>query len=147
MMRTLLSDEYIVISNHKFASIFQQWAGQKSEKITVLDDGTTSNETRLGAVKDIQFAIEQLHLDNDILVMAGDNLLDFSLGGFIHYAKEHQIDYEDYTLLSSYTREDGYTMVNTLIQKGTLPTALVCASDPIAIGALRALNEHHIKTQ
>jgi LacI family transcriptional regulator len=70
---------------------------------------------------------------------------DLRYSTFIHYAKEHQIDYEDYTLLSSYTREDGYTMVNTLIQKGTLPTALVCASDPIAIGALRALNEHHIK--
>ena len=90
MNQTGLIDEYIVISNHKFASIFQQWAGQKSEKITVLDDGTTSNETRLGAVKDIQFAIEQLHLDDDLLVMAGDNLLDFSLGGFIRYAKEKQ---------------------------------------------------------
>ena len=90
MNQTGLIDEYIVISNHKFASIFQQWAGQKKEKITVLDDGTTSNETRLGAVKDIQFAIEQLHLDDDLLVMAGDNLLDFSLGGFIRYAKEKQ---------------------------------------------------------
>lgn len=90
MNQTGLIDEYIVISNHKFASIFQQWAEQKSEKITVIDDGTTSNETRLGAVKDIQFAIEQLHLDDDLLVMAGDNLLDFSLGGFIRYAKEKQ---------------------------------------------------------
>ena len=90
MNQTGLIDEYIVVSNHKFASIFQQWAEQKSEKITILDDGTTSNETRLGAVKDIQFAIESLHLDDDLLVMAGDNLLDFSLGGFIRYAKEKQ---------------------------------------------------------
>jgi glucose-1-phosphate thymidylyltransferase len=53
-----------------------------------LDDGTSSNETRLGAVKDIQFAIDQLHLDDDLLVMAGDNLLDFSLSHFIRFAKE-----------------------------------------------------------
>ena len=52
------------------------------------DDGSTSNENRLGAVKDIQFAIEQLQLDDDLLVMAGDNLLDFSLSEFIHYGKQ-----------------------------------------------------------
>ena len=77
-------DEYIVISNHKFFHIFEQWASAKGQvKITVLDDGTTSNEDRLGAVRDIDFAIEQLGLDDDLLIMAGDNLLDFSLEGFI----------------------------------------------------------------
>ena len=59
-------------------------------QFTIVDDGTTSNENRLGAVKDIQFAIERLQLDDDLLVMAGDNLLDFSLEGFIRYAKEKQ---------------------------------------------------------
>ena len=88
MNQTGLVDEYIVISNHKFAHIFEEWAEQKSDKITVIDDGTTSNENRLGAVKDIQFAIDQLQLDDDLLIMAGDNLLDFSLGSFIRYAKE-----------------------------------------------------------
>ena len=78
-------DEYIVISNHKFAGIFEDWA---KESITVLDDGTMSNETRLGAVRDIQFAIDELGLDDDLLVIAGDNLLDFSLVKFIEYARE-----------------------------------------------------------
>ena len=88
MASTGMVEEYIVISNHKFAHIFEEWAAKKSEvKIRVIDDGTTSNETRLGAVKDIQFAIEQLHLDDDLLVMAGDNLLDFSLGEFMRYGK------------------------------------------------------------
>ena len=81
-------DEYIVISNHKFAHHFDAWAEKCSHNITVLDDGTTSNETRLGAVKDIQFAIDTLSLDTDMLVIAGDNLLDFSLTEFIKYAKE-----------------------------------------------------------
>ena len=151
-------DEYIVVTNHKFAEIFREWAelrcglfyaespiGETSaslhpshnfpskncgplpfkrpraatvsptelsaydrnaegqaisskcetgveqslrQRITVLDDGTNSNETRLGAVKDIQFAIEQLGIDDDLLVMAGDNLLTFSLGPYIEYFKQ-----------------------------------------------------------
>ena len=81
-------DEYVVISNHKFAHHFDNWAAKKAEKITVVDDGTTSNETRLGAVKDIQFAIDKLGITDDVLVMAGDNLLDFSMTKFIAYAQE-----------------------------------------------------------
>ena len=80
-------DEYIVISNHKFAHHFDKWAKEKKQKITVVDDGTSTNETRLGAVKDIQFAIDKLSICDDIIVIAGDNLLDFSLTKFIEYAK------------------------------------------------------------
>lgn len=83
-----LVDEYVVISNHKYAHHFENWAEGKQQKITVVDDGTISNETRLGAVKDIQFAMETLHLDDEMLVIAGDNVLDFSLTKFIHYAGE-----------------------------------------------------------
>lgn len=94
MEQTGLIDEYIVVSNHKFAHIFESWSEKLNTgvrpQIKVLDDGTSSNETRLGAVKDIQFAIDQLQLDDDLLVMAGDNLLDFSMSGFINFAKEKQ---------------------------------------------------------
>ena len=82
-----LVNEFVVISNHKFYDIFKNWANDKNEKITVLNDGTLSNETRLGAVKDIEFAIEALSINDDLLVIAGDNLLDFSLTKFIVYAK------------------------------------------------------------
>ncbi|MBQ2953741.1 MAG: nucleotidyltransferase family protein [Clostridia bacterium] len=81
-----LVDEYVVISNHKYADHFTAWAQGKPQKITVVDDGTSANETRLGAVRDIQFAIDQLGLDDDMLVIAGDNVLDFSLTTFIAYA-------------------------------------------------------------
>lgn len=83
-----LVDEYVVISNHKFAHYFDRWAETKPMKVTVVDDGTSSNETRLGAVKDIQFAIDRLKLDDDMLVIAGDNVLDFSLTDFVSYAME-----------------------------------------------------------
>lgn len=84
-------DQYIVISNHKYAVHFAEWAkGKKelTEKICILDDGTSSNETRLGAVMDIQYAIESLKLQDELLVIAGDNVLDFSLTQFIWYAKK-----------------------------------------------------------
>ncbi len=82
-----LVDEYVVISNHKYAHHFENWAKSKTQKITVVDDGTVSNETRLGAVKDIQYAKDKLSIDDDMLVIAGDNVLDFSLSKFVNYAK------------------------------------------------------------
>lgn len=83
-------DGYVVISNHKFAPHFEAWAKGHALPITVVDDGTSTNETRLGAVCDIQFAIEQLGLDDDLLIIAGDNVLDFSLTAFLRYAHEKQ---------------------------------------------------------
>ncbi|MBO4548433.1 MAG: nucleotidyltransferase family protein [Abditibacteriota bacterium] len=82
-----LIDEYAVISNHRFAPHFNEWAAGLPLPVTVLDDGTVSNEDRLGAVKDIRFAIDALHIDDDIVVIAGDNLLDFSLTRFVDYAR------------------------------------------------------------
>lgn len=80
-------DEFVVISNHKFAQHFEDWKSNKQKtrpyEITVIDDGTSTNETRLGAVKDIQLVVEKLNLADDLLVMAGDNVLDFSLSKFV----------------------------------------------------------------
>ncbi len=81
-----LVDEYVVISNHKYAHCFDGWAKDKPQKITVVDNGTSTNETRLGAVCDMQYAIDTLGLDDDLLVIAGDNVLDFSLQRFVRYA-------------------------------------------------------------
>ncbi len=79
-------ESYAVVSNHRFAPIFSKWAQAWHGKVVVVDDGTSSNETRLGAVRDVQFAIESLAIDDDLLVIAGDNLLDFSLRRFLDYA-------------------------------------------------------------
>lgn len=88
---TGMVDGYIVISNHKFAGHFQDWAALRPQwDITVIDDGTSTNETRLGAVVDIRFALEEMERNGspvkDALVIAGDNLLSFSLSCFIDYA-------------------------------------------------------------
>lgn len=82
-------DEHIIVTNHKFAPIFEEWAQTQSysKKITVIDDGTSTNETRLGAVRDLQFAIKKARVDDDMLVVAADNLLFFSFQGFVDFAK------------------------------------------------------------
>ena len=144
-------DEHIVITNHKFAPIFEEWVktntndktntdltditdekantddktnmdltditditdekantditdnadNNKSiqsessvvrykKPITVVDDGTETNETRLGAVCDLLYAMDKLHIDDDLLVVAADNLLFFSFQEFVNFAKEKQ---------------------------------------------------------
>ena len=81
-------DGFIVVTNHRFAPHFREWAAGRPERLTVVDDGTSTNETRLGAVVDIKYAVDALSVSDDLLVIAGDNLLDFSLKGFVSYAQE-----------------------------------------------------------
>jgi len=81
-------EEYYVVSNHKFIKNFEEWKDTKKAKISIIDDGTMSNETRLGAVADIELAIEKFEIDDDLMVLAGDNVLDFSLSKFIQFFEE-----------------------------------------------------------
>ena len=80
-------ERFIVVSNHKFISLFREWAEGK-DNVMVLDDGSEDNEHRIGAVKDIEFAIEKAGINDDTLILAGDNVLDFSLSSFIEYGKK-----------------------------------------------------------
>ena len=82
-------DENIIITNHKFAHIFNEWKDQQSytKPITIIDDGTETNDTRLGAVCDLLFAMDKLQIDDDLLVVAADNLLFFSFRDFVDFAK------------------------------------------------------------
>lgn len=83
-------DEHIIITNHRFAHIFKEWAQEQhyAKPVTIVDDGTETNETRLGAVCDLLYAMEKLHIDDDILVVAADNILFFSFKEFVDYANE-----------------------------------------------------------
>ena len=83
-------DEHIIVTNHRFAPIFEEWASKQSytKKLTIIDDGTSTNETRLGAVCDLLFVIEKLSLDDDLLVVAADNILMFSFQDFVDFAYE-----------------------------------------------------------
>jgi glucose-1-phosphate thymidylyltransferase len=75
-------DDVHLVTNARFAPLFADWAEEQG--VTVHDDGTTSNETRLGAIGDIDF----VGLDDDLLVIAGDNLFDFSLADYLAFWRE-----------------------------------------------------------
>lgn len=79
--------EIFIVSNHKFVKHFANWKqGRKSKKnIKIIDDGTISDETKLGAIGDIRLVIEKENINEDILVIAGDNLFTYKLTDFYNF--------------------------------------------------------------
>ncbi|MEK6899244.1 MAG: nucleotidyltransferase family protein [Nanoarchaeota archaeon] len=77
-----------IVSNASFYSQFSDWAKRYGSRVAVLNDGTTSNETRLGGIGDIWFAIKNQKIDDDTLIILGDNLFDFALEPFIDFFKK-----------------------------------------------------------
>ena len=99
-------DEVHLVTNAQFTPAFQDWA---PEDVTVHDDGTTSNEDRLGAIGDIAFTIERAGLEGeDLLVVAGDNLIGYSLPDYVDFWREKGgsaiavYEVEDRSLLPQY---------------------------------------------
>ena len=62
---------------------FREWASGRD--VTIHDDGTTSNDDRLGAIGDMQFVVDRVGADDDLLVIAGDNLFDFRLSDLVAF--------------------------------------------------------------
>lgn len=83
-------DEIYLVTNAKYTPHFKNWAKEKNniKPITVFNDGTTNNDDRLGAIGDIEFTIENANIDDDIMVLATDNLFDFELKDFVEFYKK-----------------------------------------------------------
>ncbi|MGG4146713.1 nucleotidyltransferase family protein [Paenibacillus algorifonticola] len=92
--RVSLIDEIFIVTNARFYSQFVDWASQSDylKPIKVIDDWTTSNENRLGAIADLQFVLEQAKLGDELLVMAGDNLFDFELADMVRFYQRASTD-------------------------------------------------------
>lgn len=76
--------EIFIVSNEKFSHIFEEWLAQKpNPKITIINDGTTSNETRLWPIGDLRFLMQKHTLSEDIIILGGDNLFEDDLSDFI----------------------------------------------------------------
>lgn len=75
-------DRVYLVTNAKFAPAFEAW-GHEGRCVTVIDDGTTSEDDRLGAIGDIGFVLDSEQLDDDVIVIAGDNLFTGSIEGFV----------------------------------------------------------------
>lgn len=87
-------DEIILVSNNKYHTQFLEWKKSYTgkRKITILNDETNTNDTRLGAIGDLQFAIEKLSIDDEIIVLPSDNYFTFSLKDFYDFYREKQAD-------------------------------------------------------
>lgn len=81
-------DEISIVTNHRFYQNFIQWLESSShkKKISLIDDGTLTNETRLGAIRDMELAIKKRSIDDDLLVIAGDNLFEVDMRLFMDFA-------------------------------------------------------------
>jgi glucose-1-phosphate thymidylyltransferase len=80
-------DEVHVVTNSKFADAFREWAaGRSGLPLRILDDGTVDDESRLGAIGDLDLTIREAELDDDLLVLAGDNLFSESIAPFPVFA-------------------------------------------------------------
>jgi len=82
-------DDFVLVSNHRYLDSFEKWAAKSDLDVRILDDGSTDNSNRLGAVRDIDFAIRSLDLKNDLLVIAADNVLEFSFCHFLDFFEKY----------------------------------------------------------
>lgn len=87
-------DEIYVVTNHKFSNNFNVWATNHtcSKPISIIDDGTTTEETRRGAIGDILFTIKEKNINDDIVVIAGDNYFTYDLADYYKYFREKDKD-------------------------------------------------------
>jgi len=103
-------DAIFVVTNNKFFLNFQRWANTVScsKKIKVINDNTKSNEDRIGAIGDVKFAIEHENIEDDLLIVAGDNLFEFSLIDIVKLFKKKKnpvialYDVKSYELAKKY---------------------------------------------
>lgn len=83
-------DKIYVVTNQKFYDHFQKWHQNHplQQYIEILNDQSTCEEDRLGAIGDIHFTLQQKQIQDDLLIVAGDNLFELSLPHMLQFAKE-----------------------------------------------------------
>ncbi|KPK96761.1 MAG: hypothetical protein AMJ95_12400 [Omnitrophica WOR_2 bacterium SM23_72] len=85
-------DEIIIVTNSKFISQFRKWLNSRiiGKRISLIDDLTKDNASRLGAIGDMDFVIRKKDLRDDLLVIGGDNLFEDELHGFLRFVETHK---------------------------------------------------------
>jgi glucose-1-phosphate thymidylyltransferase len=126
-------DETHVVTNSRFASDFLAWA---PPGVVIHDDGTSTNEDRLGAIGDLKYVIDRAGIDDDLLVVAGDNLFDFSLADYVRFWQAHEgsaavalYDCGDLRLATGYgiVEVDADDRLTFFVEKPEHPTSTLAA--------------------
>jgi glucose-1-phosphate thymidylyltransferase len=126
--------EVHVVTNAKFADAFREWA---PTDVTVHDDGTTSEDDRLGAIGDLQFVVEQAGIDDDLLVVAGDNLFGYSLADYVRWWRSKGVasavalyEHPDRELVKQYgvVEVDEHDRVVSFVEKPPEPRSNLAAT-------------------
>ncbi|HEY9282369.1 MAG TPA: nucleotidyltransferase family protein [Pyrinomonadaceae bacterium] len=86
-------DQVYVVTNAKFAGHFQRWAdgygaGRRGVDFAIINDGSTDDSNKLGAIGDLNLVLTEAAVADDIVVVAGDNLFSESLGEFGRFVRE-----------------------------------------------------------
>jgi glucose-1-phosphate thymidylyltransferase len=81
-------DGIYLVTNSKFAVSFHDWEAGHDADVQIIDDGTSDEESRLGAIGDLDLTIREAAIDDDLLVLAGDNLFSESLAPFADFGRE-----------------------------------------------------------
>jgi glucose-1-phosphate thymidylyltransferase len=124
-----------VVTNARKAPAFHEWAAARDVRLH--DDGTTSNDDRLGAIGDIEFVIEREGIDDDLLVIAGDNLFDFALSDFVDFWRSKETasavavrDVGSLELASQYgvVSLDGDSRIAGFVEKPPKPESTLAAT-------------------
>jgi glucose-1-phosphate thymidylyltransferase len=124
-------DTVYVVTNAKFAPRFREWADGRPGNVLVVDDGTLTEDDRLGAIGDLRLVIETEQLDDDLLVAAGDSLFSDRLDGFVEFGRGRGVtvtavydvgDLEAMRRLSSVS-VDGDSRVTSFEEKPEHPTS------------------------
>lgn len=82
-------NEIIIVTNNKFYNKFNEYINKRKENIKLINDGSNDNSNRLGALNDLKLGLN--NIDDDVLVMASDNLLSFSINEFINFFNKDKI--------------------------------------------------------
>ncbi len=88
-------DRYYVVTNAKFAGHFQKWADQHHARsarlnFSIINDGSTDDSNKLGAIGDMHLVITREQIDDDLIVVAGDNLFNRTLAAFGEFCRQKQ---------------------------------------------------------
>lgn len=124
-------DKIYVISNHRFAAQFEKWARtiKSKNEIIILDDQTETEQTKLGAIGDILFTIEQAKIDDELMIIAGDNYFTFKLKDYYDFYRNVNHDcvcakeIDDIEMLKSFAVAsiDGDGKIVGLVEKPANP--------------------------